>query len=108
MNPIAVFGSMQQELTRTYNLPWTVTICVKALSIYCIQVALLVEYFNGLGATGLVVESHGRRQVKAYVFEEDARRMSGVNHRFRSSRSSSLRQEVDRGVDGIFLTNYII
>jgi hypothetical protein len=35
-------------------------IYVKALSIYCNQVALLVEYSNGLRVTELVIESHGR------------------------------------------------
>lgn len=32
MNPIAAFGSMQHELSRTYNLPFVVTVCVKVLS----------------------------------------------------------------------------
>lgn len=32
MNPVAAFGSIQQEMSRSYNLPLPVTICVKALT----------------------------------------------------------------------------
>ncbi len=33
MNPIAVFRSMHHELARNYNLPFSVTLCVKSLSV---------------------------------------------------------------------------
>ncbi|QLH36734.1 MAG: hypothetical protein HWD61_11825 [Parachlamydiaceae bacterium] len=32
MNPISAFRNMQEELGRTYALPFPVTVCVKALS----------------------------------------------------------------------------
>lgn len=33
MNPVSVFGSIQTELSKSYNLPFAVTVCVKALTV---------------------------------------------------------------------------